>query len=115
MWFILIVLLIQFAAIFVPVLSKAIIFFDYVMIGVIAFGTLFTEVGLFVETGLLHRFELHTVFIILIMLVILGAYFGIQQIEIFDIKPGKSSNSSDFNSIHAFFRIRKNHISSQPS
>jgi hypothetical protein len=71
-------------AIFVPVLAKIIIHFDYVIIFVLVWAFVFGAGGSN-EHGLLLNYEIHTVFVILIYLAFFGALYGLQQIRIFNI------------------------------
>lgn len=91
MW-ILIIFGIHILAVLLPVVAKIIISFDYITILFIAWGMLFfdpTNINNPITTGVLHQFELHTVFIILIMIAIFAIWWGVQQITIFGLRVFK--------------------------
>lgn len=77
-----IILALYVVAFFLPILAKAIIYFDYVIVlfSVWAFGF-----GLGTDRGLLSNYDIHTVFVILIYLVAVGIWYGLQQIRVFNI------------------------------
>lgn len=85
---IVIVLLIEIAivalAIALPVIAKILINLDYVFLFLLLWYFLFRSSG-FDGEGLLLKYQIHTVFVILIYLVALAAWFGLQQIRVFNI------------------------------
>ena len=83
---ILIMIALTAAAILVPIIAKILIRLDYVflvaLIWVFVFG--FGASGQDPDAWLANH-EIHTVFVILIYLAALGAWFGLQQIRVFNI------------------------------
>ena len=75
---------IYLAALFIPILAKIIIHFDYVLI-IFAVWVLVFGAGGHFEQGLLLNYNIHTVFTILIYLAAIGIWFGLQQIRIFGL------------------------------
>jgi len=89
MW-ILILFGIHIAALLLPIVARIILSSDYVTILLIAWALLFSNPSITIDNpipfGILYQFELHTVFIILVMLVIFALWWGVQQISIFGFK-----------------------------
>ena len=81
---VLIILAIYIAALFIPILAKILIHFDYVLVLLATWVFVFGAGGHF-EYGLLVNHEVHTVFAILICLAALAIWFFIQNIRIFKI------------------------------
>ena len=80
-----IILAIYIIALFVPILAKIIIHFDYVLVLVAVWILVFGAGGHF-EHGLFANHEaIHTVFVILIYLAAIAAWFGLQNIRIFKV------------------------------
>ena len=75
---------IAIAGFFLPYIAKLFIHLDYVFLIVLVWGFVFGASGSY-PYGLLANHELHTVFVILIYLVALGVWFGLQQIRVFGI------------------------------
>lgn len=87
MWWIAIIFLIHIFGFFVPIIAKIILSLDYLIVLMLVWFFLLTGFNYEAEpTGLLGGVEIHTVFIILICLAILVAWWGLQQIEIKGIK-----------------------------
>jgi len=79
-----IILGLYIVAFFLPILAKILIHFDYVIV-LLAVWILVLGMGGSLEQALLAGFEIHTVFMILILLAAVGIWFGLQQIRVFNI------------------------------
>jgi len=66
---------------FLPIIAKVFIHFDYVLLVFIIWGFVFGASG-HNEYGLLVDHDLHIVFVALIYLAALGIWFGLQQIRV---------------------------------
>jgi len=79
-------------ALFVQFIAKIVLSFDYFIIFAIVWMIFFQEAdsfSLLTNGGLLVQFELHTAFIILIILVALSVWWGLQQISILGFRVFK--------------------------
>jgi len=79
-----IILGLYIAAFFIPILAKILLYFDYVIVLFVVWAFGFGFGGL-IDRGLLVGYEIHTVFVILIYLAVLGAWFGLQRIRVWKI------------------------------
>jgi len=75
---------IYLAALFIPILAKILIHFDYVIV-LLAVWIFVFGFGGHNEYALLVNHEIHTVFVILIYLAAIGAWFGLQNIRVFRV------------------------------
>jgi len=81
---ILIIIAIHISALFVPIIAKILIHFDYILVLFVTWVFVFGAGG-FNEFALLVNYDIHTVFTILIYIAALGIWFCLQQIKILGI------------------------------